>query len=276
MEPVIKRLILQCLKPNDNSRGLNSLNDVFLERVLISFPYSDEQLAKFFVFACPTTYTGINANVFAYHFKEAIIKQDIPRLNNMVVNPERYYLEYIANPLLSEEERSAIRQMELEELIVMLSNFTGSKNSGVVPCLKSAPFFTDIRIIESQNMINILNDKADKNIVIIESTTASGGHQVSKPQGNNPQFAVESQHNQEPKVNQYTSGGTTKKEIPFGQLINILATSGINPSTGEPFELSLLNVLRAKFLKEIKMYQRFMIFKAQQDKKDSLGKLDCK
>jgi hypothetical protein len=55
MEPVIKRLIVQCLKPNDNVRGLNTLNDAFLERILVSLPYTDEQLAKFFVFACPTT-----------------------------------------------------------------------------------------------------------------------------------------------------------------------------------------------------------------------------
>jgi hypothetical protein len=277
MEPVIRKLIVHCLKPNDNSRGMNSLNDAFLERVLVSFPYTDEQLAKFFVFACPTTYTGINANVFSYYFKQAMINQNVERLNNIIVDPERYYLEFKDNQMLSEEEKAVIRQMELEELIMMLGNFTGGGNDQAsMACLRSIPFFSNLFVMDDQVSIRIMSDPANKHIVIIEESTGDGQtRQVNMPPVDE-NFSLQARPGQNPNVGQYVKGKTIKSSISFSDLIHLLATSGINPATGEAFRLPVLNVLRAKFLKEVKMYQRFMVFKTQQEKKDSIGKISTK
>jgi len=265
MEPIIKRLIKQCAQSGNNVRGNDTINDSYLERILISRPYTDEQLAKFFVFMCPSTYTGMNANVFAFYFKQSIMGQNIERLNDLILDPDRYYIEYNDNKLLSENEKSAIRQIELEELITMLNNFTrGIGDGGSVACLKSRPFFSNMRVIEDGIGITIQSDPINKHLVVIEDTSIDDQNKTSFTPGEDDVFGLEIM----PGKGIEKIGRGSRTIIRFNELINLLATTGINPKTGESFKLSVLNTLRAKFLKEIKMYQRYMEFKKIQIQRD--------
>lgn len=272
LEPIIKRLINQCLQSGDNTRGIDAINDSYLQQVLISRPYSDEQIAKFFVFVCPNTYTGMNSNAFSFHFRQSVARQDIERLNDLIIDPDRYYIEYNDNRLLSENEKAAIRQIELEELIIMLNNFTrGVTEVSNIACLKGKPFFSTVRVIEDNTGITIQSDPINKHLIIIEESILGGKKDTSVNVGKDDILGIEIN----PGKGMEKIGQGTRTVIKYSELIKILSTTGINPKTGVSFKLSVLNALRSKFLKEIKMYQRYMEFKQTKLIQDPINTSEC-